>query len=403
VCLQVGSEKSEQFYESSCKEDYGGNAVIKKPRYKRNQEDSVILNQSAIERGLFSITTFFTIDCTAKKRDTHSYEDITIPPINSDSSVKEGSPGYFKRKNANYKLLDSNGIVRPRERFENGEWVGEATRVKKGDVIIGKVIVMGSKSGEETKEDASIVIEPGEEGIVDRIHVLTTPAGHKLVKVVIRISRDPILGDKLASNSAQKGTIGMVYKQEDMPYTKDGITPDIIINPLCMPSRMTINQLIGCALGKSSLITGEYGDATPFASTSVNAADQLIQKSGDKLIEYGFQPQGWETMYNGMTGEMIEAKIFIGPTFYQRLKHMVSDKMHARATGGLVTLTRQPLEGSPPWKYTTTYLKNKIDFIKNFLKICQIIWLTIIIKSVSLIFLLRNIKIDTLYLVMVIY
>jgi DNA-directed RNA polymerase II subunit RPB2 len=242
-------------------------------------------------------------------------------------------------------LLDKNGVIRPRERFENGVWVGDATRVKKGDVIIGKVIVTGSKSGEETKQDASEVIDPGQEGIVDRVHIMTTPNGTKLVKVVIRITRETILGDKLCSNTAQKGTIGMVYRQEDMPFSASGMTPDLIINPLCMPSRMTINQLIGCALGKGSLVTGEFGDATPFTSTSINAADQLVEKAGEDLMKYGFQPCGWETMYNGMTGEMIEAKIFMGPNFYQRLKHMVSDKMHARATGGLVTLTRQPLEG----------------------------------------------------------
>lgn len=324
----------------------GINAIVAIASYTGfNQEDSLILNQSSIERGLFTVTTFFTIDAIEKKRDTYSFEEITLPPINSDPNIKQGQLGYFRRKNANYSLLDNNGIIRPREKFHDGKWIGEATRVKKGDVIIGKIIVNGSKSGEESKTDASVVIQPGEEGVIDRVHVLITPNGYKLVKVVIRIVRSPILGDKLASNHGQKGTIGMVYRQEDMPFTSQGITPDIIINPLCMPSRMTINQLIACALGKSCLFTGDYGDATPFTSSSINAADKLIDNAGKILLQHGFRPEGWETLFNGMTGDMLEAKIFIGPTYYQRLKHMVTDKMHARATGAVTALTKQPLEG----------------------------------------------------------
>ena len=199
-----------------------------------------MLNQSSIERGLFCLTTYHTIDCIEKKRDTYSFEDICMPPMNSDSNVKEGHRGYFRRKtNTNYSLLDENGIVRPRERFENGKWVGAATVVKKGDVIIGKVIITSDKSGEESRLDASVVIQPGEEGTIDRVHVMVTPNGYKLVKVVIRVTKSPSLGDKLASKMGQKGTIGMVYRQEDMPFTSSGITPDIILNPLAIPSQLS--------------------------------------------------------------------------------------------------------------------------------------------------------------------
>jgi DNA-directed RNA polymerase II subunit RPB2 len=304
-----------------------------------------MLNLSAIQRGMFCLTSYHTIDCCEKKRDTYSFEEICMPPKNCDLNIKQGQPGYFRRKNGNYSLLDENGIIRPRERFENGQWVGPATVVKKGDVLIGKVVITTDKSSAESKIDASVIIQPGEEGVIDRVHVMITPNGYKLVKIVIRVTREPTLGDKLASRAAQKGTIGMVYRQEDMPFTSQGITPDIIINPLCMPSRMTINQMVECALGKECAISGTYGDATPFTSASVDVADKLVGRVSENLQEYGFQAQGWETMYNGMTGEMINARIFIGPTYYQRLKHMVDDKMHARAQGHVTMLTRQPLEG----------------------------------------------------------
>jgi DNA-directed RNA polymerase II subunit RPB2 len=311
-----------------------------------NQEDSLMLNLSSNERGLFCLTSYHTIDASEKKRGTYSYEEICFPPDNN-ISVDESSPLYYKRKNANYNLLGEDGIVMVRNR------TGGAVFVKKGDVIVGKVLINGSKDGKETKIDDSVVIQPGEEGFVDRVEKFITPDGHVMVKVVIRVNREPKLGDKMASRSAQKGTIGMMYRQEDMPFVSSGrnkgCVPDIIMNPLAFPSRMTIGQLIECALGKEACISGNYKDATPFTENSVNVADKY-KKEMEKyveegLINYGFSSSGWETMINGMTGETIQAKIFYGPTFYQRLKHMVDDKMHARARGHVTTLTRQPLDG----------------------------------------------------------
>jgi DNA-directed RNA polymerase beta subunit len=198
----------------------------------------VILNYSSVQKGLFCLTSYHTIDCSEKKRNTYSSEEICIPPKNSDQTIEAGQPGYFKRKNANYSLLDKHGIVKPKKFFKDGKWCGPSTVVRKGDVIVGKVVVTGNKSAEEeTKEDASVVIQPGEEGIIDRVHVMVTPDGYKLVKIVIRVTRDPTLGDKFASRAAQKGTVGMMFRQEDMPFTSQGICPDIIINSCCIPSR----------------------------------------------------------------------------------------------------------------------------------------------------------------------
>lgn len=173
----------------------GINAIVAIACYSGfNQEDSLMINLSAIQRGLFCLTSYHTIDCCEKKRDTYSFEEICLPPVDSNDKINLGEDGYFRRKNANYSLLDENGIVRPREKGSTGP----CTVVKKGDVIVGKVIITGNKSGKETKIDASVVIQPGEEGVIDRVHVTVTPNGYKLVKIVIRVTREPTLGDKLA-------------------------------------------------------------------------------------------------------------------------------------------------------------------------------------------------------------
>ena len=297
-----------------------------------NQEDSIILNKGAVDRGLFWATTYRTHSGVEKKRGTYTFEKIGIPPLDK------------RRGDVNYSLLDNNGIVRLRHPTyidKNGKTCGGgAVFVQKGDVIIGKILVQSNKSGEEELSDNSLVLKKGEDGYIDRIFVSTTPNGYKLVKIVIRKLRIPEVGDKFASRSAQKGTCGMIYPQEDMPWTADGISPDIIMNPHALPSRMTINQLMESVLGKSCCLEGKLGDATPFTSNSVNIAERLCERLGMNK----FERTGKELLYNGMTGKPM-GMFFIGTVYYQRLKHLVDDKMHARAQGPNATLTRQPLEG----------------------------------------------------------
>ena len=296
----------------------GINAIVAIACYSGfNQEDSVIISKSAIDKGLFRSFVYRTITTFEKKRSSNTYESIQLP--NLDDRIKS----------YNYRKIDKHGLVK----------IGE--KVFKGDVIIGKILKKTLKSGKEQIIDQSIILKAGEEGIVDKVFKMTTPDGYKMIKVKIRSLRIPEIGDKFASREAQKGTCGMIFSQEDMPFTIEGMIPDIIINPHCIPSRMTINQLLECLGAKSACINGHYRDATPFSSSSTN----ILSTLETDLKNCGYDSTGNETMYNGFTGEPFNAKIFIGPVYYQRLKHLVSDKIHARDYGNVQSLTRQPLEG----------------------------------------------------------
>ena len=316
----------------------GNNAIVAIACYTGfNQEDSVILNHSAVKRGLFWATTYKT-HSSVEKKDGYISEKIGVCPLK------------YRKNDSNYGLLDENGIVRTRYPIwedENGKkHGGGAIYVQKGDVIIGKMLIQNDKDGVENITDVSEIVKKGDSGYIDKVYISITPNGYKLVKITISKVRIPEVGDKFASRAAQKGTVGMVYNQEDMPWTQDGVVPDIIINPHAIPSRMTINQLMESVLGKSCALEGEFGDSTPFTTSSVpdkngkSIAEQICERLGMN----GYQNNGNETLYNGMSGEAM-GEFFIGPVYYQRLKHLVSDKMHARDTGPVTTLTRQPLEG----------------------------------------------------------
>lgn len=296
----------------------GNNLIVAIAMYTGfNQEDSVILNQSSIQRGMFRSMGFRTIIVEERKKSTMLSESIEIPVFE------------HRIKSFNFSKLDARGIVKP------GVFVGS------GDVVVARVQIKTTKQGQEEKTDASVIIKSGEEGFVDRVFISVSPDGYKIVKIKIRSYKIPEIGDKVCSRNAQKGTVGLCLPQEDMPFTSSGIVPDIIINPLCLPSRMTINQIIECMAAKCAVNAGKYRYATAFSSHSHNIVDSLC----DELHRHGFQKHGYETMYNGITGEMMEAKIFIGPTYYQRLKHLVGAKIHARNHGSIQALTRQPLEG----------------------------------------------------------
>jgi DNA-directed RNA polymerase beta subunit len=292
-----------------------------------NQEDSLIMNKGAIDRGLFTSMYYRTYKDSERKNQASLELEKFCKPVKYNPNGTLRTAGTNA---ASYDLLDENGFVK----------VG--SYVKEGDVIIGKVVPLKNTTENGPKfKDASTTIGPNSSGVVDWVYVNKDSDGYQFVKVRIRSIKIPGIGDKFSSRFGQKGTIGMIYDQEDMPFTADGITPDIIVNPAAIPSRMTIGQLLESVIGKAACIDGFECDATPFSSENVDTPDKLASI----LQSAGFKKYGTEEMFNGRNGKKFSAKLFIGPTYYQRLKHMSKDKLHARATGPLQLLTRQPPEG----------------------------------------------------------
>ncbi len=302
----------------------GQNIVIALMSYEGyNMDDGIVINKASIERG-FGRSMFFRTYSTIEKRYWGIEKDeIKIP----DKAVN----GY--RAEESYINLDEDGIINPE------------TTVDSGDVLIGKIsplrffgpmesFIMEIENRRETSE----TIRHGEHGIVDSVIISKTEDGDKLVKVVVRDLRVPELGDKFASRHGQKGVCGLIVPEEEMPFTSDGIVPDVILNPHAIPGRMTVGQILEVITGKAAAIKGECFDATPF--------NKLNEKEiYDFLTKHGFRFDGKETLYDAITGKKIKSSIFVGPIFYQKLHHMVADKIQARSRGPVTLLTKQPTAG----------------------------------------------------------
>jgi DNA-directed RNA polymerase II subunit RPB2 len=284
-----------------------------------NQEDSVIINQGSIDRGLFRTTAYHTEKDEDKK--LHGDNEIRCCPDKTKTR---------KMKFANYSKLSSNGLV------------PENTPLTDKDIILGKVSPIKDARNDPSKiikyEDDSIIFRSDEDCFMDKNYIGVNGEGYTFWKGRIRADRKVDIGDKFSSRHGQKGTVGTILSEADMPFTAEGIRPDLIINPHAIPSRMTIGQLLETLLGKVLLDRCMFGDGTAFSELSVETISKELRKSG-------YESKGNELLYDGFTGNQIEADIFIGPAFYQRLKHMVVDKHHSRARGPMVNLTRQPAEG----------------------------------------------------------
>jgi hypothetical protein len=301
---------------------YGENTIVAIMCYSGyNVEDAVLVNEGAIKRGLFRTTYFSTYASHEEKSKVSS--NITqkkFVNIESQNDVVGTKTGY------DYSMLDEYGIIR------------EGTEVNDKTVLIGMV----SRESEESEKyvDESKTTKKGQLGIVDKTFITDNEEGKRIAKVRVLEQRIPAIGDKLASRAGQKGTVGLVVKECDMPFTKDGVRPDLIINPHAIPSRMTIGHLVECITGKAAVLQGGYGDCTAFQNKG-----SKVQVFGNMLNEVGYHSSGNEILYNGMDGTQIESEIFMGPNYYMRLKHMVKDKINYRAQGPRTALTRQAVSG----------------------------------------------------------
>ena len=297
---------------------FGFNGIIAIACYGGyNQEDSVIMNRSSVKRGFFRGLYYGMYKDEEHRNVTSGREEKFMKPQKHNTR---------KYKNTSYAAVSDNGLP-----ILNSV-------INENDVIIGKVVNLRNDAAGYTFRDASTTHKNSERCRIDGVWQDKNSDGYPFIKVRTVSERIPQIGDKVSSRHGQKGTIGMLMDEEDMPFTASGLRPDIIMNPHAVPSRMTIAQLMENIFGKIGVRKGTLGDGTPYSHLKV---DDLKKH----MVELGMHPYGNEILYNGQTGEMMQAEIFMGPTFYQRLKHMVIDKKHSRARGPIVSLTRQPCEG----------------------------------------------------------
>lgn len=302
---------------------YGENVIVAVMCYTGyNVEDAVLVNKGSINRGLFSTTYYTTYESHEETSSSgNDTVEILFNNIVNNPSIINTNPDY------DYTKLDNFGIIQ------------ENTPIDKETVLIG-LTSRNSKDSNNIQQDMSTKTKKGQSGIVDKSFITDGDEGNRIAKVRIREQRSPCIGDKLGSRAGQKGTVGLIIPEVDMPYTKSGIRPDIIINPHAIPSRMTIGQFVETLTGKASAMYGSIGDSTAF-----NNKGSKIKYFGNLLTRVGFHSSGNEIMYNGMTGEQLETEIFMGPNYYMRLKQMVKDKINARQTGKNNYLTKQPISG----------------------------------------------------------
>src|SRR3989338_8697283 len=302
----------------------GQNLVVAVMSYKGyNMEDAIIINRGSIDRGMGRGSYYRPMITEELRYSGGLVDEVCIPA----KDVK----GFKSEKD--YRYLEEDGIIYPE------------AQVKEGDVVIGKTSPPRFLSSmeqyslsAETRRESSVTMKHGEEGVVDVVLITENSEGNKLVQVKLRDQRIPEVGDKFSSRHGQKGVVGLIVNEADMPFTASGITPDLIFSPHSIPTRMTMAHLIELIAGKTGALAGRPIDGTVFDSEP----EERIRK---ELLSLGFRDNGLETVYNGETGEAFEVKIFVGDMYYIRLKHMVANKIHSRARGPIQLLTRQPTEG----------------------------------------------------------
>jgi len=286
-----------------------------------NMEDAVILNKGSIDRGMGRSTYFRPYGATELQYAGGLADEIVIP--DKDTS------GY--RTENSYRFLEDDGIAYPEADMNEGE------------VIIGKVtppkfLSEAKDLSIQAKKEASVAVRQEERGTVDAVFISIDQEGNKIAHVRTRDSRLPEPGDKFSTPHGQKGVVGLIADANDIPFTARGVRPDLMFNPHGIPSRMTVGYLIELLAGKTGATSGKIIDGTSFTGQTVSELEA-------QLKEMGFAYDGKETMYNGITGKKSSVKIYIGNMYYLKLRHMVKNKIHARASGKVTLLTRQPIEG----------------------------------------------------------
>ena len=286
-----------------------------------NIEDALVINKGSVDRGMGRSTYFRPYKAVERNYAGGLKDEIVIP----DKDVS----GY--RTEESYRFLEDDGIAYPE------------AQIKSGEVVIGKVtppkfLSEARDLNVQSKKEGSSAIRQEEKGIVDAVFVTADNEGNKIAQVRMRDLRIPEPGDKYSAPHGQKGVIGLIANPQNIPFTSSGVRPDLMFNPHGVPSRMSIGYLIELIAGKTAALSGKVIDGTAFSG-------QNIDEFEEQLSKLGFSFNGKEKMYNGFTGKKMDVKIYIGNMYYLKLKYMVSNRLHARASGKVALLTRQPIEG----------------------------------------------------------
>ncbi|CUA70973.1 DNA-directed RNA polymerase III subunit C2 [Rhizoctonia solani] len=304
----------------------GQNATVAVMSYSGYDiEDALILNKASLDRGYGRCQVFRKNATLIRKYPNGTFDRLADAPREADGTVQK-----------RYDIIQADGIA------------GVGERVDPGDVYVNKQSPINANDNTfNTGQGASASIsyrntpmsyKSPMAGYIDRVMLTDTDNDQTLVKVLLRQTRRPELGDKFSSRHGQKGVCGLIVNQEDMPFNDQGINPDTIMNPHGFPSRMTVGKMIELLAGKAGVLSGSLQYGTAFGGSKVEDMSKI-------LIDYGFSYAGKDMLTSGITGEPMECYVYFGPIYYQKLKHMVMDKMHARAKGPRAVLTRQPTEG----------------------------------------------------------